>query len=589
MKGGNVMKALSYLIIANVLVISLASFTAAEGLNVMHKSGQTFITWTEDADPDVKYNLYLSESPITMDKLTSAELAAIGIPSGTGADMIDEQAKPLAIQIYRKDELGTDWAADISGASPEKLAKPKHGYAISTFGSHLPFGTGLYVRNADKSREVYYAIAKTDASGKIIGSLITSDVPAAERPANPEPVLERLRKCDSGEIIKYYTHWSTKDIALKENMPFKFELQIGVDVGKSGPSPLVVLLHGGGGAETLPAPLEGNFILLLPNNYTPGFPEVYDFWYGYNTEIYTGNLKEGVNVNFTERRLLYMIDWVKSNYNIDENRIYLIGGSMGGTGSLNFGLRHPEIFAAIHAMVPHTNMGSGIAPHDSWFLRLWGKREEAIKTNEGVNIWDRFNQIEFVSNPKNNIPFVKTISSREDPAMPWVELPPFIKAMNTAKRAFVSGWGVGPHNIPLEYRPKLARMFDIYKIRKNESYPAFSNSSLNDDPGNGDAEDGTITGIMGGGFDWEILADTDKKWSAKISHIADDKQEAAADITPRNLQKFKVSNKDEYSYANTDSSGNIIQSGTIKADENGLLTISQVKITSIGNTITISR
>jgi pimeloyl-ACP methyl ester carboxylesterase len=329
--------------------------------------------------------------------------------------------------------------------------------------------------------------------------------------------------------------------------------------------------------------------MIVPNNYTPGFPFVYDWWYGYNTNCYSGDVTKGVNINFSERRLLYIIEWAKSEFNIDENRIYLTGASMGGTGTLNFGLRHPEIFAAIFANVPHTNTGDGVSDHEVWFAGMWGKRSDKVKTSEGINIWDRLNMTAYVSNPANEIPYVKTVSARADVAMPWRQIPPFVRAMNDARRGIVSGWGPGVHNLAFEDRPVFERKFDIYKLAKNVSYPAFSNSSMNDDPGNGDAANGAPMGQMDGGYDWKILSDEKNLWSAEIKTYDDVKTVATTDITPRRLQKLIVKKGIEYNYTNRDHSGNILQSGYIEADDTNLLTIKEIKISSESNIITISR
>jgi len=44
--------------------------------------------------------------------------------------------------------------------------------------------------------------------------------------------------------------------------------------------------------------------------------------------------------------------WVVKQYELDENRVYLCGNSMGGSGSLGIGMRHGNVFAAIKANVP---------------------------------------------------------------------------------------------------------------------------------------------------------------------------------------------------------------------------------------------
>ena len=585
------MKTLSYIILANAF-LALASIPASsDTITAVHKSGQTFITWTEMSDAETRYNLYRSDEPITTENLNSAELITNQIPSGSGIDLLAKQHLNLPYIKPVKDTMGPDWYQIVDVAQPADPS-PK-GLVISTFGKPLPIGTGLYVRNINTPAVSYYAVTKIDKSGKEDRSItpgVNSTVsPVKEEVAIPKPIMEKIKKAESGETFRYYTHWSTKDIALKENIPFKFEVQIGEGVGKGEPSSLILLLHGAGGAETLPVPTEKNVVMIVPNNYTPGSPFVYDWWYGYNTNCYDGDVTKGVNINFTEKRLLYILQWAKSEFNIDENRVYLTGTSMGGTGTLLFGLRHPEIFAAIFANVPHTNTGDGVSDHESWFAAMWGKRSDAVKTDEGINIWDRLNMTAYVSNPANEIPYVKTVSARADVAMPWRQIPAFVRAMNDARRGFVSGWGPGVHNLAFEDRPVFERKFDIYKLAKNVSYPAFSNSSMNDDPGNGDEANGAPMGQMDGGYDWKILSDEKTLWSAEIRTYDDVRTIAVTDITPRRLQKMIVKKGIEYNYTNRDHSGNILQSGYIEADEVNLLTLKEIKISSEGNNITISR
>ncbi|MHB1457270.1 MAG: alpha/beta hydrolase-fold protein [Armatimonadota bacterium] len=585
------MKVISYIMLANALLASITIPANADVITATHKSGQTFVIWSEKSDSNIHYNLYRSDKAITTENLKSAKLIASQIPSGSGVDLLAKQHLNLPYIKPIKDTMGPDWYQIVDVAQPADPA-PK-GLVVSTFGKPLPIGTGLYVYNISAPGISYYAITTVDKSGNE-DRTITPGVNATassvkEIPATPKPIMERLKKTESGETFKYYTHWSTKDIALKENISFKFEVQVGEDVGKGEPSSLILLLHGAGGAETLPVPTVKNVVMIVPNNYTPGFPFVYDWWYGYNTNSYGGDVTKGVNINFTEKRLLYILDWAKSEFNIDENHVYLTGTSMGGTGTLLFGLRHPEIFAAIFANVPHTNTGDGVSDHESWFAAMWGKRSDAVKTDEGINIWDRLNMTAYVSNPANEIPYVKTVSARADVAMPWRQIPAFIRAMNDARRGFISGWGPGVHNLPFEDRPEAERRFDIYKLAKNVSYPAFSNSSINDDPGNGDAADGAPMGQVDGGFDWQILADEKNMWSVEIKPYEYIKGAVVVDVTPRRLQRLQVKKDVKYYYTNKDISGNLLQSGYIEADGMNLITLKSMEISLAGNAITITR
>ena len=54
----------------------------------------------------------------------------------------------------------------------------------------------------------------------------------------------------------------------------------------------------------------------------------------------------------TEKRVIDTVKWVIKQYDIDQNRVYLCGNSMGGSGTLGIGMRHGDVFAAIKANVP---------------------------------------------------------------------------------------------------------------------------------------------------------------------------------------------------------------------------------------------
>jgi poly(3-hydroxybutyrate) depolymerase len=70
-----------------------------------------------------------------------------------------------------------------------------------------------------------------------------------------------------------------------------------------------------------------------------------DWWWG--IEKY-----KGPEVSPTEKRVIDTVKWAIKQYGIDENRVYLCGNSMGGSGTLGIGMRHGDVFAAVKANVP---------------------------------------------------------------------------------------------------------------------------------------------------------------------------------------------------------------------------------------------
>ena len=56
------------------------------------------------------------------------------------------------------------------------------------------------------------------------------------------------------------------------------------------------------------------------------------------------------NNGWQPKRVMEVVDWVKTHYTIDQERIYVIGMSMGGYGTLDFVATYPEQVAAAMAL-----------------------------------------------------------------------------------------------------------------------------------------------------------------------------------------------------------------------------------------------
>jgi poly(3-hydroxybutyrate) depolymerase len=56
-----------------------------------------------------------------------------------------------------------------------------------------------------------------------------------------------------------------------------------------------------------------------------------------------------------------VFEMIKKEFNVDENRTYLMGHSMGGAGTIYLGVKYASIWAAIGAEAPATSP-AGITP-----------------------------------------------------------------------------------------------------------------------------------------------------------------------------------------------------------------------------------
>ncbi len=52
-----------------------------------------------------------------------------------------------------------------------------------------------------------------------------------------------------------------------------------------------------------------------------------------------------------------VLDRVRQDFNIDENRIYILGQSMGGAGAIHLGIKYRNIWAAVGASAPAITIG----------------------------------------------------------------------------------------------------------------------------------------------------------------------------------------------------------------------------------------
>src|SRR5688572_28489631 len=65
----------------------------------------------------------------------------------------------------------------------------------------------------------------------------------------------------------------------------------------------------------------------------------------------------------SEKDVMNVLDMMRKEFNVDENRIYIMGHSMGGAGAMFLGVKYASIWAGIGAMAPAT-APAGINPNN---------------------------------------------------------------------------------------------------------------------------------------------------------------------------------------------------------------------------------
>lgn len=142
-----------------------------------------------------------------------------------------------------------------------------------------------------------------------------------------------------------------------------------------------------------------------------------------------------------------LLEEISEKYNIDENRIYMIGISMGGFGTWELAYRMPEQFAAIVPMCggAKTSMAEKLSKTPAWVFHGTAdnvipisRSESMVKAIEKLGAEVKFtrlkNQGHDISREFNNdqiYEWLKTHSLKKTPF--WEEPLPFLKGITTRR------------------------------------------------------------------------------------------------------------------------------------------------------------
>lgn len=133
-------------------------------------------------------------------------------------------------------------------------------------------------------------------------------------------------------------------------------------VSKEKKNPLIISLHGLGigpgymcQGKAIDLAEEGGYILAAPMGYNVGG------WYGSPVMDLSRRARPGAPVlpppppnlaELSEKDVFNVLAMMRKEFNVDPDRIYLMGHSMGGAGTLFLGSKHASDWAAIAAIAP---------------------------------------------------------------------------------------------------------------------------------------------------------------------------------------------------------------------------------------------
>lgn len=492
------------------------------------RAGQVFVTWQEGESPaGTTFNVYVASRPIRT--LSDGRRIGHHIEQRSGADWWE------------------DPAAFTKGAAPNRTI----GFRLDDDGKRADPTGGLFVHSvpAGERGPLYFAITYSDANGKENSTMVvganttTAGVAVASGPSRPIWQRDQLRPAQgagkdmplwltlhgkSGVIRdSEYLAFGDATLGWREGLPFKFSVRI-----------------------------QDNEVVIRPTDRAwmnrpfvdasdSGTPATWTFWYGYNSQIYDrARMREGTPTNYTERRLLWILDWVSRYYGTDRNRWYCSGSSMGGCGTLSFGWRHPELFAALHAHVPivsYTYLG-GASAQRLEPLTGWKPIPGDLRTNENVALLDRMDSVTYLARTRADLPFLYIVNGRQDGSIPWQNNPPFYHALEASAQGHAIFWDDGQHSTSGKNAPAdvMAWTKRFRRFRLDESFPAFAQTSTNRNPGHGDPADGDAVGWMNRGMDWREIEDTPDHYAITLLAAYEGvSYPVTTDMTLRRVQHFR--------------------------------------------------
>lgn len=589
-----VRKSVCFILLTGIFFFSFSKVSngySVTNIKAEYHNGQVFLTWTNPSVKSLQYNVYRSTSSFTStSQLNSSSLLGF---------VRDSSSKNIF------------WSQQSS---------TKVFYKITDKGQPLVATQGLYVATCNANQSCYYAVTVTNLSNNIEELTIVSGVTClstaiSETAVIPEPVYQDSLILSNGDIRKHYVQFvNNQETALYPAMntygSYGFDIYL-VKRGSATSYPLFILFQGYGGEfdkgiglddvytdcyalgvyDWLPIPTGGS---VGDNAYFYGYHENFNIYSNSNPIPTTGIVK-----SYVQTRYMEAINWIERKYPIDTTRLYTKGTSANGFGAILMASIIPEKIAAVYDNVEPF----AVSPLSDTYKQMWG--ESATELNSDILDWETGDALTFKKlthfikmmnvNEQRSMPPVFDIHGKNDVTVTWnADKVEWMDSLNLNHIGGAWYWdqrdhgGSGKNFDDEEMEP------NYYRFATNISYPAFSNCSINQDPGNGNKKDGADYGTYNGYLDFVDDNIADKSCSYLIHVFIKDfyvggvldalqYSTCTTDVTFRRLQNFQPAIGSTIKWKNFDDVTNLlVQSGSFTYN-GGLITLTGLTVTKTGN------
>ena len=616
-----------------------------------HRSGQTFVTWTEDGTrKGERYRVYRHHEPIS-----AANLA--------GASRLYEVPEDSSRFYSSRHIEGATWS--------ERYTQR---YVIEDRAAPLAAGTGLLVWTLDPRDfggefrgRGYYAITTVVGGVENIADFGPGNTmgPIVEGVEDPLPVEVEYEVGPGGHLFIQYMdlrRWNptfhaprTPDFLglVPPTAAVKAAIQYAYDYvvfeppirycGGSMPKvslALLTILHGHAGGRNPPYTTLPHGFWCVFYVYPTDDRETWGFGFARDHDYRSGTPPGAGDavVNFTEQRVLRMLYDLERHPafagRIDPSRRYVSGHSMGGSAALALALRYPDVFAAAYASQPMTNYRTvGDGGGTDWRTDVspkWGTPALNLPVElaapggwgassirfSGMGVWDWHDHQATLrrSTTGDVVPF-GLAHGYVDATIEWTtQGRPVYAALDASRQVW--GGAVTPDGHrwqgfrglpPAIATDQSASPFFGFRAAIDETAPGTSRLSGHEiaippapersfvpQPG-APADAWPPHGGMNGHLDWSAgwnpwdgaPLDEPRRWGISLRTL--NGTSATVDVTPRRQQKFCVKAGTAYAWENRQvADDQVIASGTVTADAEGVVTVSNVAVGPTGNRLRIS-
>ncbi len=529
--------------IAAALAIPLGA-SAQDSVRAWYADGQVWVVWHTTPPDPVTYGIYAGAAAFT----NTADAALIG-------RTFAEEWMGGRLKHNASDSTITYTIPDTTGGT----------YTLAA-------DEGLFVETVHASGAKYYAVAKwgdTDVTNSVTASAVDFTYSPGVDPPECQPQLSDTTS--TGYPYTIYCMWADgrddqdsgrPDFPVMANFAKNgapHVVKVSEPIGGPGtaPHPAVWFLHGGEGSAKGSSPDDREEIDL---RITQGYLVAHDdhlvrdatndpfvnqntWFFGWrkNFDPFVPPVDPAPGdtvINYTQRRFLWINEWMIRRLDVDRRRVSIMGHSVGSSGTNQMAKAYPNTFATACTFNNGLGGPNGVHP-------LFGDATTNLATNlvnrdgetvQMADVWDMTTNISL----ERDLALTRVFHGKQDQngTMLWDSL-----VVANYREADAEGWGI---HLYWDERGHGLETWDSYwshgvapdsqtarddvayqmRYRSNQSYPAFYNLQFQPesaDPGNGVPTDGDAWGTWGGWHDWELdtIVDQEDRWGVTAILVGD--------------------------------------------------------------------